>query len=304
MRTLAASRWARHGLLLCCTWMPACGGGALAGPVAPRAEVAPAAQEGTTPSADGVAIHYRSVGSGDAAVVLVHGWSCSSRYWDETVRSLAQRWRVVTLDLAGHGLSGKSRERWTMTAFGQDVEAVVTALGLRRVVLVGHSMGGPVILEATIRMPDRVVGLVPVDTLHNVENEMPDADRERLFARLRLDFRGTTAAIVQQLFLSTSDKAVVDRVLADMTGADPAVAVPALEALFRYKEALALEQTKVPIVAINADVRPTNVEANRRHAPQFDAVVMKGVGHWPMLERPAELDARLMEVVVKMHLTQ
>ncbi len=257
---------------------------------------------GVATSADGVPIHYASVGTGDAAVVLVHCWSCSSRYWDGTVAALAPRRRVVTLDLAGHGQSGKSRQAWTMAAFGEDVRAVVVALGLRRVILVGHSMGGPVILEAAKLMPDRVVGLVPVDTLHDVEREMADGDREQLFARLRQDFRGTTDGLVRQLFVPTSDKALVDRVVADMTGADPVVAVPALDALFRYHEAAALEQIKVPIVAINTDVRPTHLEANRKHAPQFDVVLMARVGHWPMLERPEDFNAKLGAVVDGMHL--
>jgi pimeloyl-ACP methyl ester carboxylesterase len=284
--------------------MLACGAAGQPALAPPSSDVATARHDGTTPSADGVPIRYASTGSGDAAVVLVHGWSCSSQYWDETVKALSAHWRVVTVDLAGHGGSGKERESWTMTAFGEDVRAVVTALGLRRVVLVGHSMGGPVVLEAAMLMPERVVGIVPIDTLHNVENEMQEADRERLFARLHQDFRGATEGLVRKLFLPTSDPMIVGSLVAQMTAADPAVAIPALDALFRYNEAPALEQIKVPIVAINADVRPTNLEANRRHAPQFDALLMSGVGHWPMLERPAELDAKLIQVILGMHLTQ
>ena len=54
-------------------------------------------------------------------------------------------------------------------AFGEDVAAVIRKLDLRRVILVGHSMGGPAILEAAALVPDRVIGLVPVDTFHDVE---------------------------------------------------------------------------------------------------------------------------------------
>lgn len=288
-------------VLACALAASACGSSPPPAAAAPPPS-ATGAREGTVPSADGVSIHYASVGAGDSAVVLVHCWSCNAHYWDGQVKALTPKWRVVTLDLAGHGASGKSRATWTMTSFGEDVRAVVTALGLKRVVLVGHSMAGPVILEATRLMPDRVVGLVPVDTLHDVEREMPDDKKEALFARMRQDFPGTTGELVRKLLPSGTNPALVDRLLTDETGADPAVAVPVFQALFQYKEAPALDAIKVPIRAIDTDLVPMNLEANRRHAPQFEVVLMKGVGHWPMLERPEEFNAKLVEVLAGMPL--
>ncbi len=261
-------------------------------------------REGTVPSADGVPIHYESIGSGDTAVVLVHCWSCSMKTWDGQVKALASRYRVVRLDLAGHGSSGKQRTDWTMAAFGQDVRAVVTALGLQHVVLVGHSMGGPVILEAASLMPDRVVALVPVDTLHDVERDLPPDKKQQLFDRMHQDFAGTTRELVQKLEPPTADKALVARIADQMAAADQAVAVPAFENLFRYDERTALARIKVPIVAIDADLVPTSLEHARKYAPQFDAVIMKGVGHWLTLERPDEFNAKLLEVLGRVFLPQ
>jgi pimeloyl-ACP methyl ester carboxylesterase len=271
-------------------------------PASPAPATQGVAPDGAVPSSDGAPIHFTSVGTGDRAVVLVHCWGCNVHYWDGQIKPLSQHWRVVAIDLAGHGASGKSRANWTIQAFGEDVRAVVTALGLKRVILVGHSMGGPVVLEAAALMPDRVVGIVPVDTLHDVERVMPEDKKEQLFARMRQDFQGTTQELMRRLFTPTSDKAIVDRVLSDQLRGDPAILIPALEALFRYQEAPALERIKVPIRAINADILPTDFEANRRHAPQFDAVIMKGVGHWLMLERPEEFNADLVSVIEGMHL--
>ena len=78
------------------------------------------------------------------AVVLIHCWMCDSGIWDNVVPTLAKSYRVVTLDLPGHGVSGKDRKEWSMAAFGADVATVVNALRLDRVILVGHSMGGAV----------------------------------------------------------------------------------------------------------------------------------------------------------------
>src|SRR4029450_134409 len=109
-------------------------------------------RDGMARSKDGVPIHYHVRGEGDPALVLVHCWACDLHLWDGPAATLASRYQVVTLDLAGQGESGHSRGEWTMVAFGEDVCAVVEALDLRRAVLVGHSLGGPVVLEAAIRM--------------------------------------------------------------------------------------------------------------------------------------------------------
>jgi pimeloyl-ACP methyl ester carboxylesterase len=76
--------------------------------------------------------------------VFVHCWACDRTYWREQVDVFAADHQVVTLDLAGHGESGAGRETWTVKGLAGDVQAVVEALDLERVILIGHSMGGPV----------------------------------------------------------------------------------------------------------------------------------------------------------------
>jgi sigma-B regulation protein RsbQ len=278
----------------------ACGEGPPA--QAPTTTAAPAPVEGNVPSFDGVPIHYKSIGRGDAAVVLVHCWSCNLHNWDGQIAALTKRYRVVAIDLAGHGASGKERKEWTVASFGQDVRAVVVALDLKRVVLVGHSMGGPVILEATNLMPERVVGLVPVDTLHDAERDMPEDKKQEVFTRMRQDFSGTTHELLAGFFPKNADKALVDKIAGEVAAADPAIAIPALENLWHYDERTALGRVKAPIRAINADLFPTSLEHNRKYAPQFDVVVMKGVGHWLMRERPDEFNAKLLDVIDGMRL--
>ena len=276
-----------------------CGGRGRA-PVTPTTTAAEV-KDGTVASFDGVSIHYESTaGSPTSAVVLVHCWSCDMHDWDAQMSALSPRWRVVRLDLAGHGKSGKTRKDWTIQAYGQDVRAVVSALGLDHVVLVGHSMGGPVILEAAALMPDKVVGLVPIDTLHDAERVMPEEQKKALFAHFRQDFQGTTRELIPHMFPPTSDKALVERIAAEEAAADSAVAIPSLESLYNYDEKAGLSRIKAPIIAINADLFPTSLEHDRKYAPQFDAVIVKGVGHWLMREKPDVFNARLVEVLQKL----
>ena len=96
-------------------------------------------------SYDGTQVAYEVFGVGPQTLVFVHGWSCDRSYWNAQIEPLSRNYQVVTLDLAGHGESGLSRNSWTIAGFGSDVAAVVTDLDTDCVVLIGHSMGGDVI---------------------------------------------------------------------------------------------------------------------------------------------------------------
>src|SRR6185437_13621444 len=138
--------------------------------------------------------------------------------------------RVVTIDLPGHGESGKGRKTWSVESFGDDVKTVVTKLGLKRVVLVGSSMGGPIALEATRRMPERVIAIVPVDTLQNVEEKVPQEQLDAVFKQMEADFKGATTSLLNQFFFSPSTPpAVRERVINDTISRPPDVALPILK---------------------------------------------------------------------------
>jgi pimeloyl-ACP methyl ester carboxylesterase len=250
-----------------------------------------------TLSADRIPIAYRAEGAGEPAVVLVHCWCGNQGFWNGAVAALKDRHRVVTLDLAGHGASGRGRARHTVEAFAQDVKAVVETLGLTKVILVGHSMGGPVTLEAARLMPDRVVKLIPIDTFHNVEEVWPEEQRAAFLKPFEEDFRVAVRTFVPQLMPPGTDRAVVKRVVDAMAACDPAMGVSAMRALMDYPEAERIATVKVPIHAISGDLFPTDLAANRRHAPQFEVTVMKGTGHFPMWERAREFESTLVEAV-------
>jgi len=259
-----------------------------------------ATARGTVTSPDGVRIHYETTGRGRPALVLVHCWTCDRTFWQDQVARLARNHQVVTLDLAGHGRSGRTRKDYAMEAFGQDVKAVADELKLDRMVLVGHSMGGAVILEAAKRLGDRVVGLVPIDTLLDVEQASDPQETDAVMAKMRADYKGETTAFIRQYLLApTTPPAVADRILAQTTTFPSEIAISALRNNWNYKAAPAFDAVNVPIVAVNGDRFPTNFDANRRHAPQFDALIMKGVGHYPMLEDPARFGTLLDEALRK-----
>jgi len=259
---------------------------------------APAAVDAVVPSADGVPIHYHAEGQGQPALVFVHGWSCDRHYWDAQLPHFAAHHRVVSLDLAGHGESGRGRKAWTIPAFAADVRAVADALHLDHMVLVGHSMGGPVILEAALGMPGRVAALVPVDIFSDVDRKLTPKQRDDFLGALRSDFPKIAREFVTEgLFLPTSDPALVARVATAMAAAPADIAIAAMAGIWDYDSTAALRRTRTPIRCINSDRRPSVVEAGRRYAPQFDIVLMKGLGHFLMLEDPDGFNRLLARTV-------
>lgn len=241
---------------------------------------------GRVAAPDGASIAYESRGAGEVTLVFVHGWMCDQSYWRHQVAAFKDRYRIVTVDLPGHGKSSSERQEWTLEAYGADVAAVVDHLDLEKVVLVGHSMGGAVILEAAVRLGDRVAGLIGVETLHNAEFEVSDEQWQPLMEAYRQDFAGTCRQMVAAMFPAPEQELALE-VQADMCGGPQEVGVALMERFGSYRAAEQMARIEVPIRAINAEISlPTLVEANRRHAPQFDAVIQRDVGHFPMLEAP------------------
>ena len=259
------------------------------------------------PSGDGVPISYEICGSGEPTLVFVHGWSCDSRYWRAQVPHFAQNHRVITLDLAGHGHSGAARERCTMASFGEDVRAVVEASGGRSVILIGHSMGGSVIAEAARLMPDLVVGLIGVDTLEDVEYRMSREELDGMLAPLKADFRAGSRGFVAGMFSPDTDAGLREWVLADMSSAPPAVALSAMEEMMMQyvtgEAAAVFDAIRIPVMTINGELWPVNVEANRRHMVSYDAKILKGADHFLMMDRAEEFNRTLEQVIHAMAAT-
>src|SRR5262245_13090206 len=107
-------------------------------------------------------VHYESHGEGDQALVLVHGWTCNATFWRRQIPDLAGH-RVLVVDLPGHGESDKPELAYTMEHFARGIDAVMRDAGVGKAVLVGHSMGTPVIRQFYRLFPDRTLALVIVD---------------------------------------------------------------------------------------------------------------------------------------------
>lgn len=258
---------------------------------------------GVVSSADNTPIAYEVHGGGEPTLILVHGWSCDSRYWRKQLAHFATRHRVVTVDLAGHGHSGAGREDYTMRSFGEDVRAVADAVGGDQLILVGHSMGGLVIAEAAHLLPGRVLGLIAVDSLHDLDFPVSEEHAVEMIAPLEADFSTACRQFAAAMVLPDTDADLAEWIQADMAAAPARVALSAMrEYMTQWITGAGpalFDDLPLPIVAVCADLWPVNAEANRQHMRSFEAIVLEGTDHFLMLSAANEFNRALEDAIAK-----
>jgi pimeloyl-ACP methyl ester carboxylesterase len=256
-----------------------------------------------------VNISYKLSGKGDTTIVLVHGWCIDKGYWKETQEALSNQYTVVALDLGGHGQSGHNRVQWTVEEFANDVGAVINTLDLRNVVLVGHSMGGDIILQCALNMPDRIVGFVGIDNFKDF-GRMFTSEQEKeikgFINELKLHYKAAaTGYSVAALFPPNyTDTVSVNRVIESIQAEDSVISVQAIESAISYylKEPELVPKLHVRIHLISSDYTPTNEDKLKEYCTAgYSLRIIKGVGHYPMIEKPAEFISSMNETLRDIH---
>jgi pimeloyl-ACP methyl ester carboxylesterase len=270
----------------------------------PAATPPPIADEGTPTEGapriivapDGVHVQYRVYGAGEPALVFIHGWSADSNYWREQIPAFKGKYTLVTVDLAGHGGTDANRSEWSMARFGQDVATAVAAVPNEKLVLVGHSMGGPVALEAARLLQRRVVGIVGVETFKSIGAPPPSkAQVDAFLKKFEADYIGETRELVASRFFAPgTNEALRNKVALDLSLSPPRVAIPSMRAVMEYDYTEPLRNPPAPIVAIYSNLgEPVNEARIRKVLPKFRSATIDGTGHFLMMEDPARFNAAL-----------
>jgi pimeloyl-ACP methyl ester carboxylesterase len=254
-------------------------------------------QKDTVFSFDDEPIVYEKAGAGETALVFVHCWSCDKSYWANQLKYFGIRYKVIAIDLAGHGESGLGRVDWTIENYGKDVKAVIDKEKLDKVILIGHSLGGPVVLTAAQLLGDKVKALVTIDTFQDIEQKFTQEQLDGFYKSFEKDFVAATKEFVKGLFPENADSTLVIEIAEDMSSAPPNVALASFRSLFKFDEAANFDKLQIPVRFINSDKVQTNIEAAKRHIKDFDLKIIRGVGHFPMLEKPDEFNSVLNETI-------
>lgn len=245
---------------------------------------------------DGVEIYYEVTGDAETALVFVSGWMGNVRWWD-AARDAFPDYLIVTLDLAGHGRSGK-RSAYSAESYAADIAAVVRTVAPARVVLVGHSMSGAYVTVAAPQIAG-LVEVILVDTLKNLD-AMPTPEMlEGMFAKYREDFPAAVRTMLPTfLYAPGTPQHVRDRLEREFLQATGDQAVQLLAPLYRCDVRAAARAVTVPVRGLDTDLHPHAAENNRKYFADYDHVTLAGLGHYPMLEAPDEFNATLRSLLV------
>ena len=251
-----------------------------------------------------VTIDRTTCGESEIALLFIHGWCIDKSFWADQTKHFCPNYKVVTMDLPGFGGSGKDRTSYSIEGYADDVIGVMDELDLNKVVLIGHSMGGDIILETALK-DDRVVALVGVDNFKNVGldfNEETDKQIQAFLGQMSSDFPNVAIQYAETgLFHVQTSANVKDRVRNSIQQTNPNVAVETLKALFSYvpNEADRLALLKQRLYLINSSASPTlttGLDASGVNYKKFDVGM---TGHYPMAEEPETFNSILDRILVE-----
>ncbi|MAJ29750.1 MAG: hypothetical protein CMQ73_00670 [Gammaproteobacteria bacterium] len=243
-------------------------------------------------SDDGVMINYYIKGSEKKALVFVHGYSCSSEYWWPQLEYFSKNYTTVAVDLAGHGESGLNRKEYSMEAFGDDVKSVIEHLDLNQVVLIGHSMGGPVIVKAARSLGTKTRLIIGVDTFHDLTTEgIGGFARIAVNTMFQLFYDSMTEDSIDDFFIERTDNDLEEWIRNDALKSPKNISQGTLDALLTMNYPESLRKLSVPMIALNArSFRETKLDSNFDTYKDLQIEFMEEVGHFIMLERPDEFN--------------
>ena len=267
-------------------------------------ENSPVSAEKKKADNSGVNIAYDDNGSGDTTLLFIHGWGINKSYWADQTVFFSKKYRVVAVDLAGFGQSGKNRNNWTTEEFGKDVSAVIGALDLKNIILIGHSMSGAIAVETALTNPSRVLGVIGIDNFKSYGDSISASDREamaKVYASMRSNFADVVTGYVNEgLFSPSTDSAVRKRVLQDILSGDSVIAVNAIEQGDNYPLDKKILELKKTIYAVNSDFSHNDVASFKKGKIPYVLFNIGPTGHYPMIEKPNEFNLLLEKAIEQM----
>lgn len=251
---------------------------------------------------DDAVIDYKLIGNGETTLFFVHGSYIDQTYWEKQVAFFSKDFTVVTLDLPGHGLSGRGRKNWSTEGFADDVITVVRELGLKDVILIAHSWGADVALMAAVKYSQPFIGFIAIDYFKNAAMQVvPQKEVDSIKANLKKDFAGTNERYCRMALLTPETPIeIANRTIKDFRNAyEPMgqAVTPEIFSMFQVQKDL-LPKLKCKLYLINVDYLPTNEEPLKKLcANGYEVLNLKGTSHFPMIEHPMELNRQLSQVV-------
>ena len=253
---------------------------------------------------DNAMINYNIYGDGGNTLLFVHGAYMDQTYWNEQVKFFSPDYKVVTMDLPGHGKSGKGRLEWSVEGFAYDVSAIIRKLELKNVILVGHSLAGDINLIAATSRPKNIIGFIAIDDFKDAATKPSKALKKQtdaILKKLKKDFPGTNEQYARKALLTEqTPPEITEKVVSAFRNAYQPMGEEIMPQVFQlYKtEQKLLPQLKLKLHLINVNYILTKEARLKEYAGKgYEIQHMQGTCHYPMLENPKELNRLLQNAI-------
>ena len=261
----------------------------------------PAVSESKFADVDHIKVHYTNYGKGETALFFVHGWACDETVWSEQAPALAEKIRVITIDLPGHGQSDKPQTiEYDEDLYTRAIDGAMKDAGVKSVILVGHSNGTPFIREYYRKYPAKVKALIIVE---GPLRAFFDRDTmEKFVMPLKSDHYPEEAGrVIAGMIKPIKDAALRDKIKALMLKTPQHVAVSEFEAT-ADEDLWKPDNIDIPVLMILAKQpawSPDYEQFVRRLIPKVDYQLWENVSHFLMMDKPREFNAAVLAFLEK-----
>ena len=252
-------------------------------------------------------IHHVATGAGAPPIVFVHGFGCARTDWDLQVAHFAPTHQAVAVDLRGHGASPGAPSDCSIERYGADVAEVMRALSLPRAMLVGHSMGCRVVVEAALQAPEHTAGVVLLDGSQFAAVMGPVL--QATFAQPN-GFAKMVQAMFKDMSTPKSSAASVAAIADRVNRLPRALGEKMLLDMLRYdttRLTAALSCLRVPVMALQTtysnEKRERRTMTRGQTSPYLDMLravipavrveIIEDTGHFPQIDEPDRTNAVL-----------
>jgi len=243
-------------------------------------------------------VHYYDVGKKNKkALILVHCWTCNAEFWKDSYSAFPE-YRVIAIDLPGHGESDKPKINYSMDYFAESIDAVMKDAGVKQAVLAGHSMGTPVVRRFYELHPKSVLGLIIVDGALIPFGTRAEVDK--YFAPMFADYEKGAATFIDGM-LEAARPDVRPFIRSSMLATPEYVGTSAFRSMLDDSY-LAHGKVTVPVLATMAQMPfwPKDLEQQYRQiAPRLEFHMWTGVSHFLMIEKPKQFNDAVRSFISK-----
>jgi pimeloyl-ACP methyl ester carboxylesterase len=256
------------------------------------------AQESRFAPFEGIKVHYESYGSGEEALVFIHGWTCDLTFWrgQEPVYSTH---RSLLIDMPGHGESDKPKTAYPSEFFARAIDAVLTDAQVDRVVLIGHSLGAGIAYTFLRLYPEKVKSLVVVDAYVSRPPPPPATNAALSYypqrARSLSGPQGKKNFLrqVDAMFSNRTPPTLREEIRAKMLATPEYVRVAAVTSISRLPARDPAETFALPALAVLSRVPAARAAQMRSIFPKLQIEKWENYGHFLMMEDPERFNRTL-----------